>query len=104
MLPDVDLTGAKNIDVYDGLGHMDTFPVVRCYLRYAYYNGYVDAIRAHIFFFSILVGNIPGARDYINHNNQYVTVNAVVAHDTWHHSPCHSQEWQQLLAALRAAF
>ena len=45
VLPDVDLTGAKNIDVYDYLGHMDTFPVVRCYLRCAYYNGYVDAIR-----------------------------------------------------------
>ena len=47
VLPDVDLTGAKNIDVYDYLGCMDTFAVVRCYLHCAYYNGYVDA-SAHL--------------------------------------------------------
>ena len=29
---------------------------------------------------------------------------AGVAHATWHHSSCHSQERQQLLSALRAAF
>ena len=28
----------------------------------------------------------------------------IVAHATWHHSSCHSQERQQLLSALRAAF
>ena len=50
VLPDVDLTCAKNIDVYDYLGLMDTFPVVRCYLRCACYNGYVYAIHAPIKF------------------------------------------------------
>ena len=55
VLPDFDLTGAKNIDVSDYLGRMDTFLVVRCYLRCAYYNGYVDAIHAPIKFCSVLI-------------------------------------------------
>ena len=56
---------------------MDTFPVVRCYLHYAYYNGYVDTICAPIEFCFVLIGNIPGARDYTNQNNRCASVNAV---------------------------
>ena len=89
MLPDVDLTGAKNIDVSDYIGHMDTFPEVRCYLRCAYYNCYVDAIRAPIKFCSILFGNILIASDDTNPINQSVTVNAVATRSSVKFSPIH---------------
>ena len=77
VLPHVEPVDDKNIDVYEYLGRMDTFPVVRCYLRCAYYDGYVDTIRAPIKFCSVLIGNIPGASDHTNPNNQSVSVNAV---------------------------
>ena len=66
VLPDAVLTGAKIIDVYDYLGRVDTYPIVRCYLCCAYYNGWVDAIRAPIKFCSVLIGNIRGVNDYTN--------------------------------------
>ena len=89
MLPDADLTGAKNIDVYDYLGHVNTFPVVRCYLRCAYYHGWVDTIRAPIKFCSVLIDNILGVSDYTNPNNQSVSVNAVTTRSTVKSSPIH---------------
>ena len=43
---------------------------------------------------------------YMNWSYHYCTtsIKVIVAHATWHHSSCHSQEQQQLLAALRATF
>ena len=88
MLPDVDLTDAKNIDVYDYLLRMDSLTVVRCYLRCPYYNGYVDTIRASIKFCSVLNCNIPGVNDNTNPNNQFV-VNAVTTRSSVKSSPIH---------------
>ena len=56
-------TNVPNVDVYDDLGRMDTFPVIKCYLRYSYNTGWVNAIRALNKFCSVLVGNISGVRD-----------------------------------------
>lgn len=52
----------KKVTVYDYLGRPDTFPVVRCYLKCPYYEGWADAIRAPIKFATAMIGDIPGAR------------------------------------------
>ncbi|XP_050708029.1 uncharacterized protein LOC126993204 [Eriocheir sinensis] len=51
----------KKVTVYDYLGRPDTFPVVRCYLKCPYYEGWADAIRAPIKFATAMIGDIPGA-------------------------------------------
>ena len=63
VLPNVDLSNAKKVDIYDYLGRKNTFPVIRCYIRCAYYVGWVDAVRAPIRFCSVLIGNVPGVID-----------------------------------------
>ena len=61
-LPDADTTNCRKVTVYDYLGRSDTFPIVRCYLRCPYYDGWADAIRAPIKFATAMIGDIPGAR------------------------------------------
>ena len=63
VFPDAITTNVPNVDVYDYLGRVDTFPVIKCYLRCSYYTGWVNAIRAPIKFCSVLVGNISGVLD-----------------------------------------
>ena len=53
-------TGGKLVTLIDYLGREDCFPVVRCYLRCPYFDGFVDAVRAPIKFCGVLVGNIAG--------------------------------------------
>ena len=78
VLPDAIITGVPNVDVYDYLGRKDTFPVVKCYLRCPYFNGWVNEIHAPIKFCSVLVGNIPGVIDDANVNDIPSTVQGVV--------------------------
>ena len=63
VLPDADVSNCKRVFVADYLGRVDTFPLVSCYLRCPYYEGWTDVIRAPIKFASVLVGNIPGVKD-----------------------------------------
>ena len=63
VLPDADVTHCRKVYLSDYLGRTDAFPVVRCYLRCPYFVGWTDAVRAPIKFASVLIGNIPGARD-----------------------------------------
>ncbi|XP_050708919.1 uncharacterized protein LOC126993819 [Eriocheir sinensis] len=61
-LPDADISNGKKVRCSDYLGRADYFPVVRCYLRCPYFDGWVDAIRAPLKFCTVLVGNIEGVR------------------------------------------
>ncbi|XP_063598199.1 uncharacterized protein LOC134774732 [Penaeus indicus] len=63
LLPDFDLT-CQWTRVFDYLGHTDTFPLVKCFIRCPYYVGWVKAVRAPIKFCSVLIGNIPDVRDH----------------------------------------
>lgn len=66
LLPDVDLSSCQWTKVFDYLGRTDTFPLVKCFIQCPYYVGWVKAVRAPLKFCSVLIGNIPGAKD---HNN-----------------------------------
>jgi hypothetical protein len=63
VLPNLDVENCRKINISDYLGNSKCFPVVRCYLKCDFYNGFVDAVRAPIKFCSVLVGNIPGVKD-----------------------------------------
>ena len=77
MLPDAITTNVPNVDVYDYLGRVDTFPVIKCYLRCPYYTGWVNAIRAPIKFCSVLVGNISDVLDPNHKIKNFEAVQAV---------------------------
>lgn len=62
-LPDADISSCPKVLVEDYLGVVKEFPIVRCMLRCPYYEGWVNAIRAPIKRCSVLIGNIPGARE-----------------------------------------
>ena len=48
ILPDTITTNVPNVDVHDYLGRMDTFPVIKCYLRCPYYTGWGECYtRSH---------------------------------------------------------
>ena len=63
VLPNIDTPKCKVTKVSDYLCNVNTFPVVRCYLKCDFYEGFVDAIIAPIKFCSVLVGNIPGLKN-----------------------------------------
>ncbi|XP_076060325.1 uncharacterized protein LOC143036653 [Oratosquilla oratoria] len=62
-VPDADVSLCPKVSVADFLGRVNEFPVVHCYLRCPYYEGWVDAVRAPMKCASVLIGNVPGARD-----------------------------------------
>ena len=68
---------------------MDTFPVVKCYFRYAYFVGWVEAILATIKFCFVLVGNIKWVVDSAIENKKASTVQAVVTRSNSKSSPIH---------------
>ena len=45
-IPDADVSSAPKVLVEDFLGRVDEFPVIRCFIRCPYYEGWIDAIRA----------------------------------------------------------
>ena len=47
---------------HDYIERAYVFPVVRCFLRCPYFEGWVDAVRAPLKFCSVLVGNVEGVR------------------------------------------
>ena len=51
--------------------------LIKCYLRCPYYTGWVNAIRSHIKFCSVLVGNISGVRDPYHKTKNFDAVQAV---------------------------
>ncbi|XP_076036803.1 uncharacterized protein LOC143022466 [Oratosquilla oratoria] len=63
MLPDIDVPSCKKVYVADYLGRVDAFPLVSCYLRFSYYEGWTDVVRAPIKFASVLIGKVPGVKD-----------------------------------------
>ena len=71
VLPNVDVSKCKTTKVSDYLGNVSTFPIVRCYIKCDFFEGFADAIRAPIKFCSVLLGNIPGVKnnDPANTNN-----------------------------------
>ncbi|XP_076063452.1 uncharacterized protein LOC143038314 [Oratosquilla oratoria] len=60
---DADVSLCPKVSVADFLGRVNEFPVVRCYIRSPYYEVWVDAVRAPMKCASVLIGNVPGARD-----------------------------------------
>ena len=62
VLPDADLTNCRHCQVADYLGRVDTFPVLHCYVRCPYFEGWTDVVRAPIKFASVLIGTVPGVR------------------------------------------
>ena len=63
LLPNIDISQCPVTQVSDYLGNVNSFPVVRCYLKCDFYEGFVNAIRAPIKFCSVLLGNIPGVKN-----------------------------------------
>ncbi|XP_076064942.1 uncharacterized protein LOC143038983 [Oratosquilla oratoria] len=63
MLSDIDVPNCKKVYVAYYLGRVDAFPLVSCYLRCPYYEGWTDVVRAPIKFASVLIGNVPGIKD-----------------------------------------
>ncbi|XP_050703984.1 uncharacterized protein LOC126989430 isoform X2 [Eriocheir sinensis] len=61
-LPDVDVSQCNTVRCFDYLGRADEFPVVRCFLRCPYFDGWIDAVRAPLKYCSVLVGNVEGVR------------------------------------------
>ena len=62
VLPDADLTSCRRCQLANYLGRVDTFPVLHCYIRCPYFEGWTDVVRAPIKFASVLIGNVPGVR------------------------------------------
>ncbi|XP_076029336.1 uncharacterized protein LOC143018102 [Oratosquilla oratoria] len=62
-VPDADVSLCPKVSVADFLGRVNEFPVAHCYIRCPYYEGWVDAVRAPMKCASVLIGNVPGARD-----------------------------------------
>ncbi|MPC70884.1 hypothetical protein E2C01_065146 [Portunus trituberculatus] len=62
VLPDADISNCRSCQVADYLGRVDTFPIVQCYIRCPYFEGWTDTVRAPIKFASVLIGNVPGVR------------------------------------------
>ncbi|MPC74796.1 hypothetical protein E2C01_069171 [Portunus trituberculatus] len=60
VLPDADISNCRSCHVADYLGRVDTFPIVQCYIKCPYFEGWTDAVRAPIKFASVLIGNVPG--------------------------------------------
>ena len=58
---DNDTTTCRQIAVYDYLSRADQFPVMQCYLKCPYYNGWVDALHTPIKFTTALIRDIPRA-------------------------------------------
>ena len=46
----------------DYLGRIDNFPVLRCYVRCPYFEGWTDVVRTPIKFASVMIGDVPGVR------------------------------------------
>ena len=69
VLPDSNQSNSGTRVVADYLGREDIFPVVKCFIRCPYFNGWVDAVRAPIKFCSVLIGNVPGATDLSSPNS-----------------------------------
>lgn len=63
VFPNLDTTKLSKVDLSDYLGRITKFPMVKCYLKCDFYDGWVDAILAPIKCCSVIVGNIPGVRD-----------------------------------------
>lgn len=65
-LPFANTKNSRKVSVTDYLGRVSYFPIVKCYIRCQYFDGYVDAIRAPLAHCSVLIGNVPGVSDDIN--------------------------------------
>ena len=46
--------------VFDFLGRESSFPVVRCYVRFPFYDGWAEVVKAPLKFCSVLIGNVHG--------------------------------------------
>ena len=64
LIPDTDLSQCRYATISDFLGEKSSFPVIRCHIKCPYYTGWTEAIRAPIRFCSVLIGNVPGAKDF----------------------------------------
>ena len=63
VLPDVDVTKCPMKELACYLGRKDKFPLVRCYIKCPFYEGWVDAARAPIKYASVIIGNIEGVKN-----------------------------------------
>ena len=63
-LPFINPDDCSKVKVANYLGQISEFPVVKCYLKCAFYDGFVNAVRAPLSNCAVLVGNLPGVKDY----------------------------------------
>ena len=60
LFPEYDSKTCKFIELSDYIGRTDKWPVVRCHIDCPIFCGWVEAVRAPIKNFSVLLGNIDG--------------------------------------------
>ena len=61
LFDDVDISHCTKKTVSDYMGRLSEYPVVRCYIKCAFFDGYSDVICAPLFHCDVLIGNVPGA-------------------------------------------
>lgn len=75
----VDTSHCKTEKLCDYLGRVDEFPVVKCYLKCKFFDGWVDAVVAPIKSCAVLVGNIPGVIDFKRDHGETRDINPTTA-------------------------
>ena len=63
VLPDIDISNCEMKELECYIGRKDSFPVVRCYVKCPYFEGWVKAVRAPIKAYSLILGNEIGVED-----------------------------------------
>ena len=65
--------------VFDFLSRESSFPVVRCYIRCPFYDGWAEVVKAPLKFCSVLIGNVDGASKILENLTDQVKENSVHA-------------------------
>ena len=63
VMKDVDVAKCEKTKLEDYLGRINEFPVVKCYLKCIFFDGWVDCVVAPLKCCAVLVGNIVGVKD-----------------------------------------
>ena len=66
VLPNTNVGNCKKVKICDFLGRESVFPLVKCYIRCPFFEGFIDVVRAPIKFCSVLLGNAPGVSNHKN--------------------------------------
>ena len=78
ILPDHD-NPLRYAKIFDFLGRENSFPVVKCYIRCPFYDGWAEVVKAPLKFCSVLIGNVKGASKVFKNLNDKDTDQSVHA-------------------------